>query len=193
MKKIPCLFERDFCQRPPRLLPLVTPGCEWVTRGEGIATRKWDGTACAIIGGELYARLDCRNGRIPPGGAIPCGDPDPVTGHWPHWIRADRPEDVWIRAARLDWAEDLLDGTYEAIGPKIGANHEHVAKHQLRLHGADVIPECPRSFDGLRAFLVGQTIEGVVFHHADGRKVKLRRDDYGFDWPIRDAISRETA
>lgn len=186
MKKIPCLFERDFSdKRHPVLLDKVTPGCEWVTLGEGVATRKWDGTACAIIGGELYARLDCKNGKTPPTGAIPCCDLDPVTGHWPHWIRADRPEDKWIREARENWTGDPLDATYEAIGPRIGANHEGVSMHQMRLHGADVIPECPRDFWGMRAFLKGQRIEGVVFWRHDGRMVKIRRDDYGLDWPMK--------
>lgn len=23
-------------------------------------------------------------------GAIPCDEPDPVTGHWPHWVKVDK-------------------------------------------------------------------------------------------------------
>jgi len=186
MKKIPCLFERDFSDRQrPVLLDKVTPGCEWVLAGEGVATRKWDGTACAIIGGRLYARLDCKRGKVPPPGAIPCSDPDPLTGHWPHWVLADRPEDRWIREARDNWAGTLLDGTYEAIGPKIGTNHEGASDHFLRRHGDQLIEDCPRDFEGLRSFLGAAEIEGIVFHHPDGRMVKIRRDDYGFEWPIK--------
>ena len=76
MIKIPCLFERDFTdKRNPILLPTVTPGCEWVMAGEGVATRKYDGTACAVINGELYKRYDAKQGKEPPPGAIPCADP----------------------------------------------------------------------------------------------------------------------
>lgn len=53
MKKIPCLFEREFISsREIKLLDTVTPGCEWVLNGEGIASRKLDGTAVAIIDGK---------------------------------------------------------------------------------------------------------------------------------------------
>jgi len=186
MKKIPCLFERDFSDRQrPVLLDKVTPGCEWVLSGEGVATRKWDGTACAIIGGRLYARLDCKRGKIPPIGAIPCSDPDPVTGHWPHWVPADRPVDIWIRAALEGKTGDTPEGTYEAIGPMIGSNHENVSYHTLVRHGIHVLIGCPRDFEGLRSFLEVTEIEGVVFHHPDSRMVKIRRDDYGFEWPLK--------
>ncbi len=36
----------------------IVPGAEWVQKGEGIATRKWDGCACMIQGGKLYKRYD---------------------------------------------------------------------------------------------------------------------------------------
>ena len=39
MKKIPTLFERVFDEhRIVDILPNVTPGMEWVLKGEGIAT-----------------------------------------------------------------------------------------------------------------------------------------------------------
>jgi hypothetical protein len=190
MKKIPCLFQRDFTdKRRPVLLRDVTPGCEWVLAGEGVATRKWDGAACAIINGELYARYDAKNGKPPPLGAIPCDDPDPITSHWPHWVRAIRPEDLWLRAA---WPvmsftrESLLpNGTYEACGPKIGGNPERLHDHILIRHGRDVLPDCPRDWDGLSKYLHDNVIEGVVFHHPDGRMVKIRRDDFGYPWKNR--------
>jgi hypothetical protein len=70
MKKIPCLFQRDFTdKRRPTLLRDVTPGCEWVLAGEGVATRKRDGTACAVIGGKLFKRYDVKRGRPVPAGA----------------------------------------------------------------------------------------------------------------------------
>lgn len=181
MKKIPCLFQRDFTdRRNPVLLRGVTPGCEWVLSGEGIATRKWDGTAVAIIEGKLYARYDARRGKPLPNGAIPCGDPDDITGHNPCWVLADGPEHKWIRAAH--GGREYEDGTYEAIGPKINGNHESVASHSLERHGADVL-DAPRSFDGLHDYLLHHLMEGIVFHRQDGRMCKIRRNDYGVPWP----------
>jgi hypothetical protein len=202
MKKIPCLFVRDFTdRRHPVITEVVTPGCEWVIAGEGIATRKWDGAACAIIGGKLYARYDAKNGKAPPEGAIPCDDPDPVTGHWPHWIPATRPEDRWIREAVCQrggpdgLASALPDGTYEALGPKINGNHERfIVQHHLIRHGEEgdrfqtIGREgVPRTFQGLRDYLQVNVIEGIVFHHPDSRMAKIRRDDFGFDWPPQDS------
>ncbi len=59
MKKMPCLFRRTFHGHDSAtLLREVTPGCEWVLAGEGIASRKWDGTACMVKDGVLYKRYD---------------------------------------------------------------------------------------------------------------------------------------
>ena len=102
MKKIPTLFERVYeSHKVVGILPKVTEGMEWVLTGEGIATVKWDGSCCAIINGELYKRYDAKKGKKPPEGAIPCCDPDPVTGHWPHWVKCDKnnPSDRWFFAA----------------------------------------------------------------------------------------------
>ncbi len=194
MKKIPCLFRRDFTdQRNPKLLREVTPGCEWVLAGEGMATRKWDGTACAIIGGKLHARYDAKRGKTAPVGAIPIGEPDAVTGHHPHWILADRPEDKWIREA-FTALEHKLDGTYEAVGPKINSNHERMEVHALLKHDAYVLAMISaRTWDGLREYLTNSAIEGIVFHHADGRMAKIRRDDYGLDWTTPSHPAREGA
>lgn len=185
MKKIPCLFEREFTdQRRPVLLASVTPGCEWAMAGRGIATRKWDGTAVLVRDGKIYARLDCKRGKQPPEGALPCQEPDPITGHWPHWVLADRPEDKWIRAAANVMASGLPNGTYEAIGPKIGGNAEHMDHHELKRHG-DTVADPVRTLDGLREFLAANDWEGIVFHHPDGWMCKIRRADFGLPWPIK--------
>ena len=84
MKKIPTLFKRTFdAQHRKSIVNEVTPGMEWVLDGEGIATVKIDGTCCAIIDGRFYRRYDAKRGKTPPEGAIPCCEPDLVTGHWP--------------------------------------------------------------------------------------------------------------
>lgn len=190
MKKIPCLFQRVFRgHESPILLRNVTPGCEWVLNGEGVATRKYDGVAVMLRGGELYARLDCKRWKVPSSGAIPC-DPvsDPITGHWPHWVKATRPEDEWIREAHqfnLFFGE-LVDGTYEACGPKIWGNAEALEDHQLHRHGAfQYTQEIVRDYDGLKAFLQSREHEGIVFHHEDGRMAKIRRRDFQLKWPCK--------
>jgi hypothetical protein len=189
MKKMPCLFQRDFTEKQrPVLLNLVTPGCEWVLEGEGIPTRKWDGTSVLVQNGVLYSRLDCKNGKTPPAGAIPCDpEPDPVTGHWPHWICSDRPEDKWIREALVNTPGPLVDGTYEACGPKIGSNHEGLPMHVLKKHGDELVnlDGFKRGFEAFKLVLTVTAVEGIVFHHPDGRMCKIRRDDYGLPWPAK--------
>lgn len=185
MKKMPCVYQRHF--RGPNeadLLREVTPGCEWVLKGEGVPTRKWDGTACAVIKGVLYKRFDAKPGRTIPAGAIPCDpSPDPVTGHWPHWASL-QPYDKYHFEAFA--AETLLyDGTYELVGPKVNANPEGLDKHILIPHGKHIVEGLPKTltWEGLQTFLEWTLIEGIVWHHPDGRMAKLRRKDYGFPWP----------
>lgn len=98
MKKIPTLFNRVFeGHKIVDITDEITPGCEAAFKN-GIATIKIDGACCAVIDGVFYKRYDAKNGKKPPEGAIPCCDPDPVTGHWPHWVRVDEndPNDRWF-------------------------------------------------------------------------------------------------
>lgn len=199
MKKIPSVFQRDLDQPKALYLPTVTPGCEWVLRGEGVATRKWDGTACAIIQGQLFARYDSKIDKktgvrkpIPYEGAIPCQEPDEVTGHYPHWVLVvAQPEFQWVKLAYettlfeqsgLDRGARIPDGTYEACGPKIGTNHEELDTHILLRHGTDVLQNVPRTFDGLKSWLGDNRLEGIVFHHEDGRMAKATRQGFGIPW-----------
>lgn len=72
IKKIPMLFERIWENgNVAGITDQVIPGMEWVLRGEGTATIKWDGSCCAIIDGKLYRRFDAKEGRRIPEGAIP--------------------------------------------------------------------------------------------------------------------------
>ena len=48
MKKIPTIFERDWDGDRSRVLPIPVAEADWVFAGEGVATRKYDGTACLI-------------------------------------------------------------------------------------------------------------------------------------------------
>jgi hypothetical protein len=191
VKKIPCLFVRDFSTKPHVTLSEVTPGCEWVLNGEGVHTRKWDGTATLVRAGKVYARYDRKPGREPPPGFEPCEPaPDEVTGHWPGWVLVTaQPEYKWHAKAEAELAlRDIVlaDGTYELIGPKVNGNPEHLSEHTLVAHGSGQIPELPeRSFEAIREYLRENVIEGLVFHHFDGRMAKIRRPDFGLAWPLK--------
>lgn len=191
MKKIPCVFVREFpSPREVIITREVTPGCEWVIAGEGVASRKWDGTAVLIRDGKAFARYDAKRGKTPPPNFEPCCDHDPVTGHWPGWVPADGPESKWIREAYANFKATFYgvvppDGTYEACGPKINGNNEGLDGHALLRHGNIGADTFGRDFDSIRESLVGAAIEGIVFHHPDGRMAKIRRVDFGLPWPVR--------
>lgn len=191
MKKIPTLFERVFeNHKVTGITENVTPGFEWVLAGEGEATVKIDGSCCAIINGELYKRYDAKKGKKPPFGAIPCCEPDLVTGHWPHWVKCDasNPADKWfIEALKNSKAHGLIgeysDATYEAIGPHFQGNPYQLKKDWLERHGTNKINP-PRTFDGIRQYLVGSEIEGIVFWKDGEPQCKIKGTDFGLKWPV---------
>lgn len=176
MKKIISLFQRNY--DGDRLVrDEVVPGAEWVLQGEGVATRKFDGTCCLVQEGKLYKRYDAKKGRTPPAGFIAAQEPDSVTGHCPGWLLVgDAPEDRWHKEA---FDPSLPDGTYELCGPKVQGNPENMQQHILVPHGIEVFNDCPRDFTGLKAWLAGRDIEGIVWHHSDGRMVKIKAKDFG--------------
>lgn len=184
MKKIPSLFTRTPDGRT--LTRDYNAAALWVVDGIGTPTRKWDGTAVRSFDGQLWARFDAKRGKQPPSGFVPCQtEPDPITGHWPGWVPATRPEDRWIReaAAGSIWQ----DGTYEACGPRIGGNAEHLAGHVLIRHGAEVLHDVPCDYDGLRAYFAHNDIEGVVWWRdladIDCDKVKITGAALGIERP----------
>lgn len=185
MQKIISLFQRNY--ETDRLVrDEVTPGAEWVINGEGIATRKWDGTCCLIEKGQLFKRYDAKKGKTPPEGFMPAQEPDPVTGHWPGWVKISDTgnEDKWHREAFMNTPTDdlALGGTYELVGPRINGNQEGFEKHFLIPHGADILERAPRTFNELKDWLDQLRIEGIVWHHPDGRMVKIKKRDFGLKW-----------
>lgn len=190
MKKISTLFKKD-PNNLSRVINEVNPENEWVIKGEGVPTRKYDGTAAAIINGELYKRYDVKKGKQVPAGAIPCQEPDAITGHWPHWVKCNRnnKEDKYFFEA-LDLMQTKEDGTYELCGPKVQGNPEKFDRHILVPHGKEVVYINPKigysvfenffnQQDPEDANYVQFNIEGIVFHHPDGRMCKIRKSDFG--------------
>ena len=185
MKKIPTLFVREFEGHSIRSIKpeLTSESLRWVLDGEGIATEKIDGACCAIINGKFYKRYDAKKGKKPPVGAIPCDDPDPVTGHWPHWVAVDEnnPADRWFIEAKNSTNMELTDGTYEAVGPHFNGNPHQLWYDMLIRHGCAVL-DVPRTFEGIRDYLQGNYIEGIVFWKDGEPKCKIKRSDFGFRW-----------
>jgi hypothetical protein len=181
MKKISTLYKKD-PNDLGKVINEINPENQWVFDGEGIATRKFDGTAAAVINGLLYKRYDVKKGKQVPDGAIPCQGPDEITGHWPHWVMctSGKPEDKYFIEAFAAQAP-LQDGTYELCGPKVQGNPEKFDKHTLVRHGRELLNDLSSSlsFDYIKEYLSSRDIEGIVFHHPDGRMCKIRKSDFG--------------
>lgn len=179
MEKIISLFQRNY--DGDRLVrDEIVPGAEWVVNGEGIATIKFDGTSCLVQDGCLFKRYDAKPGRKPPSGFRMSGDPDPVTGREQGWVPVGSgSEDKWHREAFFGQEP----GTYELCGPKIQGNPHHLAHHVLIRHGMDAVLDAPCDFDGLKKFFTAHRMEGLVWHHPDGRMVKIKAKDFGLRWP----------
>jgi len=188
VRKTPTLFQRSSSDR--RLVtPSVTPGCEWVLEGEGVATAKWDGTAVLIDErGGAWKRRDVKADQTAPPGFVAATDPDPVTGRVFGWVPMDPtdPGDQWLREAYA--LAPYEPGSYELIGPKVQGNPHGVDRHQLMKHGGVALPDAPGNFEALRAYLSDLPYEGIVFHHEDGRAAKIKRRDFGLPWPVKETV-----
>lgn len=190
MKKNPTLFTRIHeNNKVVGIKDEITPGCE-LAFYQGIATVKIGGSCCAIIGDKSYKRYDAKKGKRPPARAIPCCDPDPVTGHWPHWIEVDpsSPGDKWFaeafnnsRKMGMDWES----GTYEAIGPHFQGNPYNLKEDILVKHGTMIV-DIKRDFESISQWLNDHPVEGLVFW-LDGEPVcKIKRTDFGYEWPVKE-------
>lgn len=188
MKKIPTIFERDW--DGSRVLPKINSACQWVFDGEGKATVKWDGTSVMIRDGKMYKRREIRDSDLanlsPAAFSFEIVDHDEVSKKAIGWVPVgDGPEDRWHREAwdyELSCQPDLPDGTYELIGPKIQGNPEHARRHELWRHGSAVLEVPPElTYDGIKWYFAmrGCDIEGIVWHHPDGRMAKIKLRDFG--------------
>ena len=183
MQKIPTLYIRDK-DNPKLVTREVDPACQWVIDGEGVATEKWDGSACLVRDGVLYRRH-----RVKPGKAKPPG--------WVHWnfehpeesghgwaLVGDSTADQYHRLAWNHGTKCLLDGTYELVGPSLQKNPHDCEAHHLWMHGGEPHPNAPTGFDFLwEWFKDMHPMEGLVWHHPDGRMAKIKRRDFGLPWP----------
>jgi hypothetical protein len=187
MQKIISLFQRNY--DGDRLVrDEVVPGAEWVLAGDGRATRKLDGTCCLVRDGKLYKRYEVKQGKQTPPNFEAASDLDENTGRQQGWVPVgDGPEDRWHREG---WAAEcakfdgvLPDGTYELVGPNVQGNPEGLSELRLLPHGGILLNDVPRNYDGLKEHLARYDIEGIVWHHPDGRMVKIKAKDFGIKRP----------
>jgi hypothetical protein len=160
--------------------------CAWVFAGEGAGTEKLDGTNVRLtVRSGQVVRVEKR--RNPSKAQKQQG----IVDGW--YVDTDETaaDDKWILvAARNTDVSEWPDGEHacEALGPRIQGNPLTLDEHRcvpfnLRV---PVYQEVPRSYAGLRDFLVtlesrfapGQLAEGIVFHHPDGRRAKIKRKDF---------------
>ena len=177
MRKIPTLFKRDPDNRS-RLLREVTPGCEWVTEGLGVPTLKIDGTCCLIKEGVLWKRREVKKGKPIPF-VFRQEAHDLISGKRFGWVPVT-PEDTWHQEAWEMGGHFKPDGTYELVGPRVQGNPENYDRHVLLRHGEQELDQVPTGFDELAEWLRGRDMEGIVWHHEDGRKAKIKQKDFGF-------------
>ena len=187
MRKIPTLFVRDEAKRA-KVTDRVTPGCEWVLAGEGVPTRKYDGTCVMFDGALWWARREVKPGKTPPAGFVPLGTDD-VTGKTVGW--EPMAQSGWSRwhaevLSGQNWDRGWKPGTYELCGPRVNGNPERLDRHDLLPHAAATSP--PAMWTVERSWTVPEVVdlvrsvggwgwEGIVWHHPDGRMAKLKAMD----------------
>lgn len=161
--------------------------------GEGVATRKYDGTCIFLDGqGDWWARREVKPGReAPPNYCLV--ETDEATGKMVGWEPVD--QTGWVKFLDEALADVAFTTTgpawFELCGPRVNGNPEGYEKHTLVRHAAAQVyealsywrDESPDAPTHIRAHIiaVGRAgWEGVVWHHPDGRMAKLKAKDFRF-------------
>lgn len=175
MKKIPLVFVFDHDTK--RMTRRLNPEAKAAFLS-GTAIRMYDGTCCHVRQGEFYKRRMVPPHKTPPADFI-LEDFDMVTGKSFGWVRVTKQDKHHWEAYTDMLGEGPEDGTYELIGPKVQGNPENEPDHILVKHSeAELYEGVPRSYEGLKAWLVPRDIEGLVFYAPDGRMAKIRKKDF---------------
>lgn len=184
MRKIPTIFLRDFANKG-KITREWHPDCGWVRDGEGVATQKFDGTSCLIKEDRsLWKRRELRRDEAEPQFFELAGE-DGETGKRVGWVPVGNgPEDQYHREV-ANLSANLPAGTYELVGPKVQGNKDRYPGHVLLRHGCVELHNVPRDYLGIQEYFIASTeriIEGIVWHHPDGRMAKIKRRDFGLKW-----------
>lgn len=151
--KTPTLYLRD---ERGKLTSEINPECQWVFDGEGVPTYKWDGTNVRV---EVYeGRVRTILGRDKKSQLPACAQE--LVGQL-----AGRHGSGWYHA--------------ELVGPKVNGNRHRATEAHLEFF--DVTPALLRPYETpietVAAHCPTSRSEGVVWHHPDGRRAKLRAQD----------------
>jgi hypothetical protein len=184
MEKIPTLFERD---EHFRVVDRPRAECAWVFEGAGTGTEKLDGTNVRLtVRSGQVVRVEKR--RNPSKVQKQQG----IVDGW--YVDTDEysADDRWIlEAARATDVSGWPDGEHpcEALGPRIQGNPLGLAAYRCVPFNMSIpaYDDVPRTYAELRAYLAtlesrfapGHLAEGIVFHHPDGRRAKIKRKDFG--------------
>lgn len=181
MKKIPTLFVRDPDNRA-HVINEVTPGCEWVFKGEGIARRKYDGT-CMMYDPSLdgwYSRRMVKLNKYEPEAYIEV-DYDNQTHTSIGWEPVEQSSFYKFFKEAVARQPYWIPGTYELIGPKINGDPERFGHHALIRHAEAEVYDIrlELSYQVIREILSRiPEVEGIVWHHQDGRMAKIKGRDF---------------
>lgn len=183
MNKIPTLFRRDPADMS-KVTREVHPDCRWVIDGEGMATRKYDGTCVLLDEDGWWARREVKPGKAAPNGYRPIST-DEVTGKTVGWepIEQSAFYRFWKDAFENDPRYEGISGgypqgTYELCGPRVNSNPERFVRHSLILHEHADRLVVPLDYDRLANWMAETDFEGIVWHHPDGRMAKLKKRDF---------------
>lgn len=186
MNKMPTIYLRDEENRR-YVTNQVNPDAAWVFAGEGVPSRKYDGTCVRFAGyGQWYARREVKPGKLAPPNFRLISH-DEVTGKTMGWEPIEQSAFAQIFAGVVGNRPLYVPGqTYELVGPKINGNPEKLTHHILIAHGYMSLPDAtelesltPITYPRIEAWLNAHTHwEGIVFRHADGRMAKIKGRDF---------------
>ena len=151
--------------------------------GERPAIKVNDGTCCLVRDGILYKRYNAKTGKTPPAGFEPAQpEPDTNTGHWPGWLPVgEGPDDARHREAfRAAWEGErawVYPGIYELCRVTVPGSPEGAADMLIR-HGAEVLPDAPRTYDALADDALAQiylAIDACVAANCADRRMTWRQ------------------
>ena len=163
MNKIPSVFLRNF-DNMREMTREVNPLCQWVLEGEGVATRKYDGSCVRWDGAQWWQRREVKKNKTPPPNWVPV-ETDDVTGKrmgWEPFTPQGYGHPLLDALDATEWAKQVYSGeqsdlalfqdiiysksefmktgTYELCGPKVNGNPDKLERHALIKHSdAEVI------------------------------------------------------
>ena len=208
MKKIPTLFPKDLpkcsdelCSDPSDLGKVIQ-GPSLFPINELTFRIKVDGTACYLLNNQPYVRYDAKlikrkRGKVVkvlikeeviltlPEGAIPCQEPDKLSGHWPHWIPLLDQSEYHGQRKGYETSKPTQDVSYECVGPSINGN-PHTEDYHLWVHHAanSLLVKLELSdancFNELKKLLKDFPWKGLVAYKEGVPVAKIRRCDFDY-------------